>query len=233
MEQVLTHRFRGTNDYLGIPIHAAPGVHEFGTTLAESYLPAGASVIDIGCGSGALSARLADAGFDVLATDVELTGFAANVSSRTWDAGAPELPAAAGSMDGVIALEVLEHVENPMAVLRNFKRLLRPGGKLICSTPHTGHIRSRLRFLMRGAPSYFGPEAYHGSGHRTLLPDWLLRELLTAAGFTIDRVAYAGEIETHPVLRAALPVLHWAGRALLNIPRADADDGTCVFFVAH
>jgi SAM-dependent methyltransferase len=233
MEQVLTHRFRGSSEYQGIPIHAAPGVHEFGAHLAQQYLPAEASILDVGCGSGALSARLLDAGFSVLATDIELTGFQASVRSKVWDAGESVLPVPERSLDCVMALEILEHVENPLAVLRNFKRMLKPGGKLICSTPHTGHVRSRLRFLLTGSPSYFGPEYYEGSGHRVLLPDWLLGHHIRAAGFQTDRVAYAGEIETNPIFRAALPVLTWLGRAALRIPRADAGDGTCVFFVAH
>lgn len=234
MDAAIAHRFTTGHDFEGIPIHAAPGVHDFAALLATTHFPAGARVLDVGAGSGALSARLISRSFEVLATDIDLTGFRASCPATVWDASNEQapLPAEPGSFDGVCAVEIIEHVENPLATLRNLKRMLKPGGVLILSTPHILHPRSRLKYLLAGSPCYFGPAEYHGSGHRTLLPEWMLRLHLQSEGFQILRTAYAGHIETSPLFRALLPLLTAFGRAFLRTPKADHGDGACVFFVA-
>lgn len=234
-EPLLTHRFRTGHEYKGIAIHAAPGVHDYAAELAQANLPDGARVLDIGSGSGALAARLTDIGYKVLATDIDLRGFSAPCPSAVWDASDERSPPpeAHGTFDAVCAVEILEHTENPLAALRNCKRMLRPGGYLIASTPNVCHPRSRLKFLLRGAPSYFGPGEYKGSGHRSLLPDWMLQLHLDAVGFDITRVAYAGDMEMSPLYRLAFPVFELTARLALRTPRADHGDGACVFFVAR
>lgn len=229
METALTHRFRTGHEYNGIQIHAAPGVHEFCLQLLD--LPKGSKVLDVGSGSGALAARLGDTGFDVLATDITDEDFRASCRHMIWDANDSVLPAPEGSVDAVCAVEILEHVENPIAALRNFKCLLKPGGVLIASTPNISHPKARLKYLMHGWPSYFGPREYRGSGHRTLLPDWLLRLHVVSAGFSIERIAYAGRIETR--YPNVLRVVNWLGQRLLRIPPFDDGDGACTFVVAR
>ena len=46
------------------------------------------------------------------------------------------IPLADGTLDAILCTEVLEHVVNPMAVLAEFSRLLKPGGKLYLTAPH-------------------------------------------------------------------------------------------------
>ena len=233
MELALTHRFRTGQDYKGIPIHAADGVHAYALNLAQQHIPAGARVLDVGSGSGALAERLSDAGYDVTATDIDLRGFRAAVKSTVWDANSEALPVEEGSLDAVFAIEIIEHTENPLAALRNFRRLLKPGGTLIVSTPHVCHPRSRLKFLLSGSPSYFGPGEYRGSGHRALIPDWMLRLHLDATGYKLTQVAYAGNMSMSTINRALFPLLSLFGRTFLNAPRVDEGDGACVFCVAH
>lgn len=226
------HRADSGRSYRGIPVHAADGVHAHAAKLAGRLLPAGARILDVGSGSGGLAARLADAGFDVLASELDIRDYRAEPPVVQWDAAGIGLPrgVSGAEFDAVCAVEMLEHVENPRQALRNFFAVLKPGGILITSTPNVGHPRSRLKFLLRGAPSYFGRAEYYGSGHTTLLPDWMLELHVRESGFEHVAVEYAGKMglagKQRLLYRALEPVL-----SLLHIlPSPRVDDG-CVTFV--
>lgn len=93
-----------------------------------------ANVLDVGCGAGFLSNYLAGAGFDVTGIDASPTSI--DVATRHDTTGkvryllgdALELPFADASFDVVCAMDFLEHVENPAAVVAEIARVLRPGG---------------------------------------------------------------------------------------------------------
>jgi SAM-dependent methyltransferase len=97
----------------------------------------GGSVLDAGCGSGALTARLAElplvesvTGLDV---DAQLLGLArARVPRGTFVEGAAEsLPFGDDEFDGAVARLLLQHVPDPEAVVRELARVVRPGGLVV------------------------------------------------------------------------------------------------------
>jgi len=204
-------------------MHAAAGLHEYVEATVARELPRGARLLDVGAGSGALTARLSAAGYDVVATDLETEDYRAAAPAVQWDAAAGEIPdgLAPESFDGVCAVEVLEHVENPLQALRNFRALLKPGGLLLASTPHIGHPRSRLKFLLAGAPSYFGSREYYADGHRTLLPDWLLARHLEAVGYVDTQISYAGQMGLPRRSRMLWAITSPFMRFLQSEPRVD------------
>jgi SAM-dependent methyltransferase len=231
----VTHRGSATGGhYRGIQIHAAAGVHEYALRLLERSQPKPARVLDAGCGSGALATRLAGAGYDVLASDFEISDYAGSAPVCQWDIAGQDVPAAlSGAFDVACAVEVLEHVENPLQALRNLHRVLRPRGLLIVSTPNTGHPRSRLKFLVRGAPSYFGPAEYVGTGHRVLLPDWLLHRHLEACGYADIEISYAGALGLTGLSRLAYRALVPLFAALGIMPSPRDRDGSATFATAR
>jgi SAM-dependent methyltransferase len=119
-------------------------------------LPLG-SLLDVPAGEGALAARLIDAGFDVRCCDLYPEIFrldGVDIHQGNLDA---ELPFGNRSFDYVTCLEGLEHIENPQQAMREFARVLKPGGHLIVSVPNILNIEERLKWLLYGYTSHFKP----------------------------------------------------------------------------
>jgi 2-polyprenyl-3-methyl-5-hydroxy-6-metoxy-1,4-benzoquinol methylase len=99
-------------------------------------------VLDFGCGSGVMSFIIADFAKRVVATDIQPVAFdrmrrAVDFPSNVQFATDFELADKRfeGSFDAIIALDVLEHIQDLQQVLQNFKRLLKPRGIAVISGP--------------------------------------------------------------------------------------------------
>lgn len=111
--------------------------------LARIAVPAGASVLDAGCGDARHSLRLARAGLNVTAVDfsdfaaqdarerIEAAGMAASVTVEQADL--TQLNFADGKFDAVFCIGVLMHIPNMEAALNHLSRVVRPGGYLVLS----------------------------------------------------------------------------------------------------
>lgn len=118
--------------------------------------PRGA-LLDVPAGEGALAARLIDAGFDVHCCDLYPEIFrlhGVEIHGGNLDA---ELPFGDQTFSYVTCLEGLEHIENPQQAMREFARVLKPGGHLIVSVPNILNIEERLKWLLYGYTSHFKP----------------------------------------------------------------------------
>jgi 2-polyprenyl-3-methyl-5-hydroxy-6-metoxy-1,4-benzoquinol methylase len=131
----------------------APGLHQF---LLEQVLPryfrSGARAIDLGSGSGALALRLQEAGWDVVAADVDSSEYRVPVPFVRLDFNQQNFATALGpgAFALIVSVEVIEHVENPIGFLRNIRCLLRPGGVAVLTTPNVDSTPARIKFLLRG-----------------------------------------------------------------------------------
>ena len=215
--------------YEGHSVHAAPGVHEYAVELVRAALPDGGRVLEVGAGCGALALRVRDAGLDVVPTDLD--------PPHDWihrlDLDAPEwTDATRGPFDMVVCVETLEHTENPRQVLRSIRALLRPGDRLLVSTPNITHPHSRLKMFLKGAPFIFGPDHYHQPGHISILPDWMLREHIRLAGFTDITVTTGGSTW----YEGRRQLVHRVETVLLRLlglrHRAESGEGICTFVTA-
>jgi len=111
--------------------------------FAARFIGPNATVLDLGCGCGYGSAHLAEApGRLVFGLDqsTEATGYGRShyPSSRLRfvRAGATAVPLRTGTVDAVVAMEMIEHVEDAKGVLSEAKRVLKPAGVLLVSTPN-------------------------------------------------------------------------------------------------
>ena len=89
------------------------------------------------------------------------------------------LPAA--SYDLALLIATIEHVDDPPAVLRAVRELLRPGGRVVVVTDNTDTLSFRL-FGGR----YWG--GYHFPRHWNLFNNQNLRQLAAQAGFDVENV---------------------------------------------
>jgi 2-polyprenyl-6-hydroxyphenyl methylase/3-demethylubiquinone-9 3-methyltransferase len=97
-------------------------------------------ILDVGCGAGFLTNELARAGHVV--TGVDLSGESLAVARRHDEtqsvdykiADAYSLPFDDASFDVVCALDFLEHVEDPARAIKEFSRVLKPGGQFFYHT---------------------------------------------------------------------------------------------------
>jgi SAM-dependent methyltransferase len=101
----------------------------------------GARVLDCGCGEGAYVAAMVDLGADVHGIEYQPEKVAAfrhrhPSSERVRQGDAQDLDFAEDSFDVVLMNEVLEHVPDDVAALREVRRVLRPGGRFVLFAPN-------------------------------------------------------------------------------------------------
>ena len=170
-------------------------------------------VLDVGCGSGALSEAIRNRGYEVWGVE-ENEGAAARAAARIdrvlrlnlHEFEAVRTAVGERQFDYLVFSDVLEHVYDPFTVLGEYLRLVKEGGRVIVSVPNALVWTNRLAFLV-GRFEY----ADTGVMDRTHVR-WFTfrsaRRLLRAAGCAIERVDY-----TPFVVRAALPLIKRAMRA--------------------
>ena len=104
-------------------------------------------VLDLGCSAGHLAAELRKLGHEVVGVDVEEHAEVAECVDRfvraDLDDGIPE--AVGDGFDIVLAADVLEHVPHPEHMLRDARRVLAPGGRMLVCVPNIGHWYPRAR----------------------------------------------------------------------------------------
>ncbi|MEM9374021.1 MAG: methyltransferase domain-containing protein, partial [Planctomycetota bacterium] len=119
-------------------------VHRY---LFAATLCARKDVLDIACGEGYGSAMLAGVARSVVGVDIdgptiEQARAAYHTSGVEFEQGdCASIPYKKDSFDVVVSFETIEHIEDHAGFLREIRRVLRPGGILVCSTPDTDVYR--------------------------------------------------------------------------------------------
>jgi 2-polyprenyl-3-methyl-5-hydroxy-6-metoxy-1,4-benzoquinol methylase len=107
----------------------------------------GRRVLDFGAGIGTLAAELVSHGAVVHAVETSPTGQALIAAAGIPVAPSIQALSATGHgppYDVVVAVEVIEHVRDPRATLRELHATMTPGGALFLTTPNLGSLRARV-----------------------------------------------------------------------------------------
>lgn len=174
-------------------------------------IPPAARVLDVGCGMGFTAQWIRDR------LHAEVVGLEPNAqrAAAARSLGLPvhseclteELVGRLGQFDVVLFMDVLEHVPDPLALLRTAAKALKPGGCVIASIPNVAHWTVRAKLLL-------GRFDYQAQGimdatHLRWFTASTIRRLFDKAGLRVDfRAASAG---TYLAVYSR-PPLRWLGR---------------------
>jgi SAM-dependent methyltransferase len=149
--------------------------------LFLEFIPAGGRVLDAGCGRSLFTEIRPEWPFAIAAADVDLDLLRARrdeFPAVQWlVADAHPLPFRDGCFDALFAGELIEHLSDPRPGVAEFRRVLRPGGTLILTTPN----RRRLANVVDRSDRPYSPD------HLSELSYDEVRALLDAEGFEVLR----------------------------------------------
>jgi SAM-dependent methyltransferase len=151
------------------------------------------TVIDVGCGTGG-PARFLNGTFHryVGCDGVRYDGF----PSEPWaafvqaDLDRPPYPVEDATADLVLAVEVIEHLENPRAFMRELVRMAKPGGRVVVTTPNQLNLSSKTMLVMCNQFHAFREAPGMYPTHITALLEEDLRRIANECGLAEIEIRY-------------------------------------------
>jgi len=183
MPQTLSQRERYDLEWNGWK--AAPGAFEgvrrYDQISRRVADLAPARMLDVGCGDGRLARAIKHLLPQTVVHGCDLSVAAldrAQGVDRHYavDLNVEPLPESDGSLDLVIASEVIEHLIEPGRAVAEFHRVLRPGGHVLITVPNVAFWRCRLEAVRGGVPSVTADERHLHSFNAALLKALAVRE---------------------------------------------------------
>lgn len=144
-------------------------------------------ILDAGCGTGQMTKKLEALGQAIgLDSAHEAITYARSRGvSRLVRGSITAPPFADGSFDCVLALDVIEHVDDDMGILVSLFDVMKPGGHLIVTVPAFNALWSEHDEINHHKRRYRSPQ---------------IRHLMEEAGFEVERVSYCNTALYLPVL---------------------------------
>ena len=174
-------------------------------------------LVDVGCGGGSIwrvvSSRFTRyCGLDAVRYDA----FPVDGEFRRVDLDSAEWPVPPASGDVVVAIETIEHLENPWAFMRQLSSVAKPDGWVLVTTPNQMSVLSLLTLAIKHRFSAF--QDAHYPAHKTALLSIDLERAAREAGLEAVRIIYTG--------RGRVPGTSWHyPKALASVfPRALSDN---------
>jgi SAM-dependent methyltransferase len=161
--------------------------------------PSNGRMVEVGCGGGILVRAAIEIGWEVWGTEISESSadlLRPLMRDRLHVGSVLDAPFAAASFDGAVMIEVLEHLDEPARYVAALARLLKPGGRLLLTTPNGKGSAARVLGM--------GWKAF-GDEHLCCFDASSLIRLLERHGFEDIRVATTS-------LSLAVSALGWVRR---------------------
>jgi SAM-dependent methyltransferase len=172
---------------------------------------------DVGCGTGNLWRAVSDRFTRCIGVDaLRFDALPADVDFRPADLDRDPLPLPDASADVTVAIETIEHLENPRAFWRELVRVTRPGGWVVVTTPNNLSLLSLLTLVAKQRFSAFQDAAY--PAHRTALLEVDLRRIAAECGLKELELRYTGRG------RVPLSAAHYPEALARRFPHALSDN---------
>jgi 2-polyprenyl-3-methyl-5-hydroxy-6-metoxy-1,4-benzoquinol methylase len=149
------------------------------------------SVLDVGCAEGALGRYLKQVKPSIKVAGIESDPIAGRKAQKVYDRvyiQPVENLSLMDRFDCIICGDILEHLIDPLAVLKAFHGLLNEDGALVGSVPNIGHW-SVIRGLVNGHFQYL-PAGILCWDHLRFFTEHSLRKMLIEAGYHVDYLGY-------------------------------------------
>lgn len=178
-------------------------IYRMATRLIAKHNVEG-NLLEFGAGTGSLISSLQSQGYKGSITGADILRRPPQLPREIdWieaDLNKPLIQPDA-TYDAIVSTEVIEHLENPRAIFREFHRLLRPSGKLIVTTPNQESIRALLAILVDGHFVAFRDDSY--PAHITALLRKDFERICLETHFSPPRFYYSnsGAIPKRPQIR--------------------------------
>ncbi len=167
-------------------------VHRMVARVLARRHPGGGTLVDVGCGRGDLQKYVSPHIAVYLGADaVRYEGYPAGERFFEIDLDAGRVPLPDASAEVVTAVETIEHLENPRAFCRELRRLAKPGGLILVTTPNQLSLISLLTLLTKKQFNAFQEAPGLYPAHLTALLEIDLRRIARECGLVEIEIAYS------------------------------------------
>ena len=211
--QHIHHYKHGMYSYNHIPIYCMYGVHEKVSEFIEKKFPKNARILILGAGAGAFDERIIDMGY----TDVTAVEFRSEIYKARGKVIERDLNQDFSNLgdnvkfDCVVAIEIVEHLENHFHFIKNIEKLLNKNGMLYMTTPNVESSLSRAKFFLTGSLDFFNKKEIATTGHiNPIFKDIFLFHLKNNTNLkilSIDKNRSVWELDNYPTLKLKLVII--------------------------
>jgi 2-polyprenyl-3-methyl-5-hydroxy-6-metoxy-1,4-benzoquinol methylase len=157
------------NEYNWAENHVSPG-HAYIDPVVLKLIQSSTAmrILDLGCGNGVLTKKIADLGYDVVGVDPSESGVEGakkmfpDIDFKVCGVYDDPEKAGLGKFELVVAEEVIEHLYYPDELLKFSRKVLDKNGILIITTPYYGYLRNLLLGIFNRWDHHLTPLWDHG-----------------------------------------------------------------------